>query len=172
MRQDYSLSFSGGNDKTKYFVHGGYIKQEGQVITSKFERINTRLNAETKVKDWLKLGTKSAFSYSNQNFPNQKGNAFANNAQYIRSMSNIYPVYMRDGAGSFLLDQDNNPEYDFGENQRGRTVNVNRPVLQPSNLVAPALLNDIQRQRYYSNLNGYVDITFFERFYASQQYVL
>jgi hypothetical protein len=68
------------------------------------------------------------------------------------------------GLAVFLLDQDNNPEYDFGENQRGRTVNVNRPVLQPSNLVAPALLNDIQRQRYYSNLNGYVDITFFERF--------
>lgn len=164
LRQDYSLSFSGGNDKTKYFIYGGYINQEGQVITSKFERINTRLNVETKVKDWLKVGTKSAFSYSNQNFPNQEGSAFANNVQYIRSMSNIYPVYMRDEVGSLILDEENNPEYDFGENQPGRTVNVNRPVLQPSNLVASTLLNDIQRQRYYSNLNGYVDITFLKDF--------
>ena len=164
LRQDYSLSFSGGNDKTRFFIYGGYINQEGQVITSKFERINTRLNLETQLKDWLKIGTKSAFSYSNQNFPNQEGTAYANNIQYIRSMSSIYPVYMRDEAGSLILDEEGNPEYDFGENQPGRTVNVNRPVLQPSNLVASTYLNDIQRQRYYTNLNGYVDITFLKDF--------
>ncbi len=164
LRQDYSLSFSGGNDKTKYFIYGGYINQEGQVITSKFERINTRLNLESQLNDWLKVGTKSAFSYSNQNFPNQEGTAYANNVQYIRSMSNIYPVFMRDEDGSLILDEDGNPEYDFGENQPGRTVNVNRPVLQPSNLVATTYLNDIQRQRYYTNLNGYIDITFLKDF--------
>jgi TonB-linked SusC/RagA family outer membrane protein len=164
MRQDYALSFSGGNEKTKYFIFGGYLNQEGQVITSKFERINTRLNLETQLKPWLKVGTKSAFSYSNQNFPNQEGTAFANNVQYIRSMSSIYPVYQRDEDGSLIEDEEGNPIYDFGENQPGRMVNVNRPVLQPSNLVATTYMNDIQRQRYYSNLNGFVDITFLKDF--------
>jgi len=164
LRQDFTLSFSGGNDKTQYFIFGGYINQEGQIITSKFERLNTRLNLETILNDWLKIGTKSAFSYSNQNFPYQEGLAFANNVQYIRSMSNIYPVYMRDEDGSLILDEEGNPEYDFGENQPGRIVNVNRPVLRPSNLVATTHLNDIQRQRYYTNLNGYIDITFLKDF--------
>jgi len=164
LRQDYNLSLSGGNDKTQYFIYGGYINQEGQVITSKFERMNTRLNLESKLNDWLKVGTKSAFSYSNQNFPNQEGNAYANNIQYIRSMSSIYPVYMHDEDGSLILDENGNPEYDFGENQPGRTVNVNRPVLQPSNLVASTYLNDIQRQRYYTHLHGYMDIPFLKDF--------
>ncbi len=164
LRQDYSLSFSGGNEKTQYFIYGGYVSQEGQIITSKFERINTRLNLESKLKPWLKIGTKSSFSYSDQNFPNQKSTSFANNVQYIRSMSNIYPVFMRGEDGSQILDEEGNPEYDFGENQQGRTVNVNRPVLQPSNLVATTYLNDLQRQRYYTNLNGYIDITFLKDF--------
>lgn len=164
LRQDYSLSFRGGDDKTQYFIYGGYVNQEGQVITSKFERINTRLNLESKLNKWLKVGTKSAFSYSNQNFPNQSANAFANNVQYIRSMSSIYPVFMRDDAGALLPDEKGDPQYDFGQNQPGRTVNVNRPVLQPSNLVATTYLNDIQRQRYYTNLNGYIDITFLKDF--------
>ncbi len=164
MRQDYSLSFSGGNEKTQYFIYGGYVNQEGQIITSKFERINTRLNLESKLKPWLKIGTKSSFSYSDQNFPRQAANSFSNTIQYIRSMSNIYPVYMRDENGQQILDQQGNPEFDFGENQQGRTVNVNRPVLQPSNLVASTYLNDLQRQRYYTNLNGYLDITFLKDF--------
>jgi TonB-linked SusC/RagA family outer membrane protein len=164
LRQDYSISFSGGNDKTQYFIYGGYINQEGQIITSKFERINTRLNLETHLKDWLKVGTKSAFSYSTQNFPNQEGLAFANNVQYIRSMSNIYPVFMRGEDGSEILDEEGNPEFDFGENQPGRTVNVNRPVLRPSNLVATTYLNDTRRERYYSNLNAYIDINFLKDF--------
>jgi TonB-linked SusC/RagA family outer membrane protein len=164
LRQDYSISFSGGNDKTQYFIFGGYINQEGQIITSKFERINTRLNLETELQDWIRIGTKSAFSYSNQNFPTQEGLAFANNVQYIRSMSNIYPVYMHDEDGNLILDEEGNPEYDFGENQPGRIVNVNRPVLRPSNLVATTILNDIQRQRYYTNLNGFVDISFLRDF--------
>jgi TonB-linked SusC/RagA family outer membrane protein len=163
-RQDYNLSFTGGNEKTQYFIYGGYINQEGQVITSKFERINTRLNLETKVNDWLKVGTRSSFSYSDQNFPNQEGTAYANNIQYIRTMSSIYPVYKRDDNGALILDEEGNPEYDFGESEQGRLVNVNRPVLKPSNLVATTYLNDVRRQRYYSNLNGYIDITFLKDF--------
>lgn len=164
LRQDYSLSFSGGNEKTQYFIYGGYVNQEGQVITSKFERINARVNLESKLKSWLKVGTRSSFSYSDQNFPNQESNQFANNVQYIRSMSNVYPVFMRDDNGDKILDANGNPEYDFGSSQQGRTVNVNRPVLQPSNLVATTYQNDLQRQRYYTNLNGYIDIQFLKDF--------
>ena len=164
LRQDYSLSFSGGNEKTQYFIYGGYVNQDGQIITSKFERINTRINLESKLNDWLKVGTRSSFSYSDQNFPNQEANQYANNIQYIRSMSNIYPVFMRDDDGNQKLDADGNPEYDFGESRQGRTINVNRPVLQPSNLVATTYLNDIRRQRYYTNLNGYIDIRFLKDF--------
>lgn len=164
LRQDYSLSFSGGNDKTQYFVYGGYLDQEGQVITSKFERINARVNLESQLKNWLKVGTKTSFSYSDQNFPNQESSSFANNVQYIRSMSSIYPIYMRDDDGSLILDGEGNPEFDFGNSQQGRSVNVNRPVLKPSNLVATTQLNDLRRQQYYTNLNGYLDITFLKDF--------
>lgn len=163
-RQDIDLNISGGNENVRYFFSTSYLSQQGLTRTSKFERINTRMNVDAQLNDWLSMGVKTAFSYSDQNFPNQGGTGFANNIQYIRSMANIYPLYMRDQDGSFLLDADGNRQFDFGVPVLGRTVNVNRPVLQPSNLAASTLENDFQRERYITTLNGYMQADFLKYF--------
>lgn len=61
--QSYELSISGANEKTNYFVSGGFFDQDGITIGSTFRRYNLRTNVEMKAKSWLKLGTNSMFTY-------------------------------------------------------------------------------------------------------------
>ncbi|WP_194774276.1 SusC/RagA family TonB-linked outer membrane protein [Pararhodonellum marinum] len=55
--QSYDISVSGGNDKTQYYSSLAYFNQEGVQIGTGFERISARLNLDTRVNDWLKVGT-------------------------------------------------------------------------------------------------------------------
>lgn len=54
--QNYSLSVSGGNDVTKLFATAGYYAQDGLIDNNKFTRTSLRVNTDTKVTKWMKLG--------------------------------------------------------------------------------------------------------------------
>lgn len=62
IQQNYQLSFSGGNDKTTYYVSGGYQDETGIVRPASFDRISFQSNIDTKLKDWVKLTTSVNFS--------------------------------------------------------------------------------------------------------------
>ncbi|MFD1468298.1 SusC/RagA family TonB-linked outer membrane protein [Hymenobacter caeli] len=52
----YSLSASGGDEKTRFYLAGNYIKQNGIIRNNNFERINTRINIDHKATTKLVLG--------------------------------------------------------------------------------------------------------------------
>ena len=52
-----ALSFSGGNGKTDYYLSGGYMKQQGTVIGSNFNRGTFHAAVNSQAKDWLKVGS-------------------------------------------------------------------------------------------------------------------
>src|SRR5690606_19787577 len=54
--QTHSLSISGGDAKTKYFISGNYFGQEGLIKSSNYIRITGRANVDSQIKDWLKAG--------------------------------------------------------------------------------------------------------------------
>ncbi len=56
LMQNYSLSISGGNDITKLFASAGYYTQDGSIDNNKFTRTSLRINTDTKVNKWMKLG--------------------------------------------------------------------------------------------------------------------
>lgn len=64
-QQSHSLSFSGGTEKSTYFVSGNYFSQEGIVggEKSKFNRYSIRINSNHDIKPWLTIGEN--LSYSN-----------------------------------------------------------------------------------------------------------
>lgn len=68
---DHQLSISGGTDKTSYFISGGYTQQEGWMLNDEFDRTSIRINLDTDVTDWLKIGanTFGAFSDFSGNTP-------------------------------------------------------------------------------------------------------
>ncbi len=54
--QNYSLSYSGSNEKTNFYVSGNYFKQEGIVAKTGYERISVQFNTDTKIFDGLTFG--------------------------------------------------------------------------------------------------------------------
>ncbi|ANQ52439.1 TonB-dependent receptor [Flammeovirga sp. MY04] len=64
--QSHSLSARGGTERTKYSISGNYLKDEGVLLTDSYDRINFRLNVQTKVNKRLTFGLNVNPSYSNQ----------------------------------------------------------------------------------------------------------
>lgn len=63
--QSYELSVSGANDKTNYYLSGGYYNQDGIALGSGFERYSLRANFEQAMAKWLKMGVNTMFNYQN-----------------------------------------------------------------------------------------------------------
>ncbi|MDD4592546.1 MAG: TonB-dependent receptor [Parabacteroides sp.] len=68
LRKGYShqhnLSVSGGTSNTKYYIGGSFLDIQGVTINDDYERITNRINIDTKVTDWLSLGTRTQLSFN------------------------------------------------------------------------------------------------------------
>jgi TonB-dependent starch-binding outer membrane protein SusC len=65
--QSHQLSFSGGKEKTNYYISVNYYNQEGILLGSDFKRYSTRFNLDHDLKKWLGVGMSTNISRSNQN---------------------------------------------------------------------------------------------------------
>jgi len=64
-QQQASVSASGGNDKTIFYVGGTYLKEKGFLKGNDYEKINGRINLENKATDKLILGVNIGLAFSN-----------------------------------------------------------------------------------------------------------
>ncbi len=106
--QNYQLSASGGNDKLKYHISGGYFDQEGIVLTSDYKRFNVRSNIDVQLMERLKIGSTISGSYGYGTFPNTEGHY--GNAGVITmalAASPTIPVYDDNGNPYFHQDDVN-----------------------------------------------------------------
>ena len=71
---DYRLNFSGGTEKTRYFVSGGYLEQEGIIINSDLKRYSFRVNVESQMNERVKVGVNITPSYTFSNQSLAEGN--------------------------------------------------------------------------------------------------
>ncbi|MFH1121621.1 MAG: TonB-dependent receptor [Bacteroidota bacterium] len=101
-QQSYQLSATGGDEKTQYFVSGGYLREEGIVAPARFDRYTFRINLDTYVRPWFKVGTSiNAWSINSKDTPD---NASSGRGGVIMSALNTPPflsVYKNDGSGWF-----------------------------------------------------------------------
>jgi len=58
----YQLSFSGGDDKTKYNISGGYFTQDGIIVNSDFKRYSFRANLDRDLNSRLTVGNSITYS--------------------------------------------------------------------------------------------------------------
>lgn len=59
---NYQLSVSGKSDGTNYYVSGGYTSQQGAVRSSELERASFKINLDQQINDWLKIGSRIAYT--------------------------------------------------------------------------------------------------------------
>lgn len=114
--QEYGLSYSGGDENESYYMSLGYSNYEGILTSSDYERFTARIDWQKELTSWLKTGVNMSGSNSKNNEPiGQEG--FYNSLNYMAiGMSAIYPVYLRDAQGNFILDESGGNIYDYGVN--------------------------------------------------------
>ena len=56
LQHQHQVSAQGGSEKIKYYVSGNYMDQDGTIIGSEFKRYGARVNLDSQLKSWLKLG--------------------------------------------------------------------------------------------------------------------
>ena len=144
IRKEHGLTASGGSDSSTYFFSVNYLDQQGSISESDFERVTTRLNMTSYLKDWLKIGFNTSYSTSKQNNPTQSGSSYQSAVQWTTSVSSIYPLYRRDENGVLINDNFGQPIFDYGN--AAQTTNGVRPSLEGENAYG-ALFN-------YTNVNN------------------
>lgn len=76
--QNHNLSMRGKTEMNSYFVSFGFTDQQNLVINDTYKRYNIRLNLDSKITNWLKIGTASYFNVSNFSGNNTSfGNLFS-----------------------------------------------------------------------------------------------
>jgi len=101
--QSHSISVSGGEGKTRYFLSGNYFDQEGIISSSSYTRLSTRVNIETEVKKWLKTGVNLNLTKATTNLIGSSGDGAGGNGgsviRYAFFRTPAIPIY--DANGEF-----------------------------------------------------------------------
>lgn len=67
-QQDYTTSVSNKNENSSYYFSLNYVDREGIVVGNRFTNFRTRLNLESKVTSFLKVGANTNFAVRNEGF--------------------------------------------------------------------------------------------------------
>lgn len=95
--QDYGISASGGTEKTKFYLSGGYNDQEGSVINSGFKRYTVISNLSQQVNERFDIALNANLSQSNANNA-MGGNYYASPILGAYFISPFQSPYKPDGS--------------------------------------------------------------------------
>ncbi len=98
-QQHHTLQFSGGNDKSTYLLSGSIFTQEGVVGGDKarFQRYSVRFNGDHKMKSWLTVGNRIAYSQFRRKAISDN-NEFGSILASALVMDPLTPVLYEDGV--------------------------------------------------------------------------
>ena len=158
-RQEYNLSINGGGTNGTFFASLGYLNADGIAVGSDYERYTARMKATYQATSWLNVGGNVSFSRSTTNNGADVSDTEDSGANNIYSqiimMGPIYPVYLRDGEGNILRNE-NGIVGDFGDGQLLGSDYV-RPYLTQVNGITEASMNTNKWVITNFALNGFAD---------------
>lgn len=127
LRQEYNVSASNAGDKGDFFASFGYLKNEGIIKNTSYERFTGRLAANSQIKSWLKVGGDLSYAhYDNKSMSGDgKENISSNPLAQAISMAPIYPMYLRYANGKQMLNTAGMLLYDYGN---GENAGSKRPA--------------------------------------------
>lgn len=92
-----NASVNGGDEKTQFYVSGGYDDQKGIMFRDEFRRLNGRINVDHTFTDWLTVGGRLSLGQTiNDRIPND--NQFSTPLQLI-AQSPISPIFEPEAEG-------------------------------------------------------------------------
>jgi len=113
-RQEYNLSATTSGEKYNVYSSVAYLKEEGFIINTSFERYSGRVNSTFNPTKWLKAGINLSATTSIKDYNSSAYSSYYANPFYTaRNMAPVYPIYTHNLDGSYALDEDNNKQYDL-----------------------------------------------------------
>ncbi|GAA4435654.1 TonB-dependent receptor [Ravibacter arvi] len=78
LTQNYELSASGGNEKTRFYVSGNYYDEEGNMTNSDYKRFNVRMNLSHQINDKLSISGRvnGKMDYTTFDYSGERGGAW------------------------------------------------------------------------------------------------
>lgn len=152
LRQEYNVNIAGGTDKMQSYGSFGYLKDDGIVPSSNYERYSARFKGLYQAKKWMKYGANISYTHSNSASLTEKYDTDL--SSFTEGMAPIYPVYVRNADG-------NRKVYDYGT--ATAQLGLARPN-HPNSSIQSSMLNQENRNGNTFNGNAFVDITFLKDF--------
>ncbi len=112
-RQEYGMSFATSGDKYNVYASLGYLNEKGYIINTGFERYSGRVNTTFNPTSWFKAGINVAATSQTQNYNSVAYSSYYANPFYaIRYTAPVYPIYLHNSDGSYVLDENGDRVYD------------------------------------------------------------
>lgn len=103
----YQISFSGGDDKTKYAISGGYFDQDGIIINSNFKRYSFRANLDRELSKRMTVGTSITYARtSSEGVLTNAGTIVPGVVTAALLFNPILPVYDSTVNGGYTFEND------------------------------------------------------------------
>ena len=170
VRQNYNVNVSGGGEDHQVYFSASYLDEEGYVVTSGFERLTTRLNAEFDVNDRITIGGSANVTISNTQGPSSAGtSSIVNPFGFAKGMGPIYPVFVNDQNGDLVLDAAGNPVFDNGEGYPAYGLGT-RPSNQGRHALQELFLNDERDRDNTYGFRFFADMDIFDGLKAHVNY--
>ena len=113
-QHNVQLSISGGSERLRSYFSAGYIREEGVMLNSAYDRLSLRANLETDLNDRITAGLRIAPSYSvrNLNWEGGFGRAGAGGVAWM--ITPLAPVELEDGSYNPQPGDESYPGYSPG----------------------------------------------------------
>ncbi|MDR0700589.1 MAG: TonB-dependent receptor [Tannerella sp.] len=158
VRSEYTINYSGANDKTDYYVSAAYLNDQGYMKSSYFNRSSVRTNVNSQLTSWFKTGL-------NINGNISEGLSPSGNSPYYYPLyiGPIYPIHLHDAVtGEYILDIGGNKIYDFGGG--GDYGLMKRPIDASHNTIAELLASQDSYRRSLLSAKTYAEFKFLTDF--------
>ncbi|WP_455621078.1 TonB-dependent receptor [Parabacteroides sp.] len=96
--QDYNVSVNGGSDKAFYSFSAGYMKQDGIIIGSDYEKISANVNLKLMPTKSINLGLSFSPTYAHEETFDVNGGSNGNYLQMAMIMYPFFSPYNEDGS--------------------------------------------------------------------------
>ena len=131
-RQNYNVSASGGNEKTQYNASVGFLRNQGVVVNTEYQRITARASVNSEVNKYIAFGAEVSWTHTDNHGSNVSVGNFGNLSS-LRDYAFACPsmdfvtsnvvTYAGVPAGTYVSPNVVNPDGTFGDVTSGKNFN-------------------------------------------------
>jgi TonB-linked SusC/RagA family outer membrane protein len=167
-KQQYNISASGGNEKTQYNASVGFLRNNGVVVNTQYQRLNARANLKTQVNKYVEFGVDLSWMHTDSHGSNSSVGNFGNLSS-IRDYAFACPTMdfvtrgdaTYDGvpAGTYISPNVINPDGTYGEVLCGKDTNDGFWGFTLGNMYAKQMEKNGRNRSNRALVSAYLTIT-------------